>query len=376
MTALSAKAFESVTKLFHNVSGIKLGENKHALVSGRLQKLAQEAGEANLDAYVERLVGGNAPAAEMTRVIDRLTTNENLLLPRAAALQRPGRTPARPCSAGRQGICGVERRQLVGRRGLQHRDADDRCAGQQNAPWQIIGTDLSTSVLDSARKGPVPDGPCPHGAAGLPQTLLSQGPGRAGWPAAGGQAGARACALHAGQPDAAAAATADVRCHLPAQRADLLRQRCQGPDRAPRDQATQTRRRALHRACRVAVGPGPAAQNLLPPQSMATAEKLTLSERMVLARERTAEARAHRPSAPVTATRHPAPARPGCRCKPTGGCSDTAGSAGRACSDTASPAGRDWRGQPPDQNTPAHRTAATVATAAHRGRYPANRASS
>jgi chemotaxis protein methyltransferase CheR len=76
MTLLSRKAFEAVTQLFHEASGIRLGDNKEALVVGRLNRLAQEHGVDDLEAYVERLVGGHAPAAEMTRVIDRLTTNE------------------------------------------------------------------------------------------------------------------------------------------------------------------------------------------------------------------------------------------------------------------------------------------------------------
>lgn len=57
MSALSGKAFEAVTQLFHSVSGIA-ADNKQALVVGRLQRLAQDAGEPNVDAYVDRLVRG------------------------------------------------------------------------------------------------------------------------------------------------------------------------------------------------------------------------------------------------------------------------------------------------------------------------------
>ena len=76
MKPLSTKAFEAVTQLFHKVSGIKLAESKHALVTGRLQRLASEAGEADIETYVDKLLRGGAPAQEMTRLIDRLTTNE------------------------------------------------------------------------------------------------------------------------------------------------------------------------------------------------------------------------------------------------------------------------------------------------------------
>ena len=65
MKPLSSQAFDAVTRLFHSVSGIRLTEAKHALVTGRLQRLATEAGEADLEAYVDRLLRGGAPAQVM-----------------------------------------------------------------------------------------------------------------------------------------------------------------------------------------------------------------------------------------------------------------------------------------------------------------------
>jgi chemotaxis protein methyltransferase CheR len=152
VSAISGKAFSSVTQLFHRVSGIRLGENKHALVSGRLQKLALEAGEKDVDAYVERLVNGGAPAAEMTRVIDRLTTNEtyffrepqhfNHLAERLKAWPE-GREIAIWSAASSSGeeaySCAMLLADVLG---------DER--------WQVIGTDLSTAMVDSARKGLYP----------------------------------------------------------------------------------------------------------------------------------------------------------------------------------------------------------------------------
>ena len=76
MKNLSSKAFDAVTQLFHSVSGIRLDESKQALVNGRLQRLATEAGEPNLEHYVDKLLRGGAPAQEMTRLVDRLTTND------------------------------------------------------------------------------------------------------------------------------------------------------------------------------------------------------------------------------------------------------------------------------------------------------------
>jgi len=152
MTVLSGKAFASVTRLFQGVSGIHLGDNKHALVTGRLQRLAQEAGAASLDDYVQQLVEGHAPAEEMTRVIDRLTTNEtyffrepqhyNDLAERLRAV-RPGADFKVWSAASSSGEEAYSAAMLM---------AD--VLGTQ--PWQVIGTDLSTAMVEAAGRGLYP----------------------------------------------------------------------------------------------------------------------------------------------------------------------------------------------------------------------------
>ena len=153
MSALSGKAFLAVTKLFHSVSGIHLNESKHALVTGRLQKLAHEAGESDLDAYVERLVQGNAPAAEMTRVIDRLTTNEtyffrepqhfNDLAERLGAHANSSNSSKDEFRVWSAASSSGEEAYSVA---MLMTDV------LESKPWQVIGTDLSSAMVDSARK--------------------------------------------------------------------------------------------------------------------------------------------------------------------------------------------------------------------------------
>ncbi len=152
MKPLSNKAFEAVTKLFHSVSGIKLSEAKHALVTGRLQRLATEAGEADLEQYVDKLLRGGAPAQEMTRLIDRLTTNEtyffrepqhyNDLAERLAGLA-PGQDFKVWSAASSSGEEAYSAAMLM----------SDQLP---NHPWQIVGTDLSTAMVESARRGLYP----------------------------------------------------------------------------------------------------------------------------------------------------------------------------------------------------------------------------
>jgi chemotaxis protein methyltransferase CheR len=149
MSTLSPHAFASITRLFESVSGIKLGDSKQALVSGRLHRLAQEAGLDNLDAYVEHLVRGQASDEEMTRVVDRLTTNEtyffrepqhyNDLATRLEAHPR-GQEFVVWSAASSSGEEAYSTAMLM---------AD--LLG--DSPWQIIGTDLSTAMVESAQRG-------------------------------------------------------------------------------------------------------------------------------------------------------------------------------------------------------------------------------
>lgn len=156
MKTLSTKTFGAITKLFQNVSGIKLNESKHALVAGRLQRMAAEAGESNLEAYVDKLLRGGAPAQEMTKLIDRLTTNEtyffrepqhfNDLADRLAKVPT-GQEFLVWSAASSSGEEAYSVAMLM---------SDVLGLNSQKQPWKIIGTDLSTAMVDSARRGLYP----------------------------------------------------------------------------------------------------------------------------------------------------------------------------------------------------------------------------
>ncbi len=152
MKPLSSQAFDAVTRLFHSVSGIRLTESKHALVTGRLQRLASEAGETDLERYVDKLLRGGAPAQEMTRLIDRLTTNETYFFREPQhyndLADRLARVPAGQdfkvwSAASSSGEEAYSVAMLLSEQ-LGH------------APWQVIGTDLSTAMVESARRGLYP----------------------------------------------------------------------------------------------------------------------------------------------------------------------------------------------------------------------------
>jgi chemotaxis protein methyltransferase CheR len=130
----------------------------------------------SVDRYVEKLVRGDTPGRRDDRVIDRLTTNETYFFREPQHFNDLGRRLAARRSRPRGP--GLERRQLLGRRGLQRRDAG-LPRFWADARWQVIGTDLSTAVVDAAQRGLYPLERARMVPRGLPQALLPQGPGPA-----------------------------------------------------------------------------------------------------------------------------------------------------------------------------------------------------
>ncbi len=150
---LSPKAFKAVTRLFHGVSGIRLADSKQALVAGRLQRLAAEAGAADLDSYVERLLRGDAPDQEMTRLVDRLTTNETYFFRepphfKDLAARLAGRARNQEFVVWSAASSSGEEAYSIA---MVLADAlgDD-------GPWKVIGTDLSTAMVDAGRRALYP----------------------------------------------------------------------------------------------------------------------------------------------------------------------------------------------------------------------------
>lgn len=153
---LSKQSFQAVTTMFRQVSGIQLSEAKQALVAGRLQKLAQARGLRNVDAYVEQLMREGDPQ-ELVKVVDKLTTNETYFfrepqhfdhLRKLLAERKPG-----------LGVAGTEFRvwsaaSSSGEEAYSIAMVLGEHFGLKG--WQVVGTDLSTAMVDAARRGLYP----------------------------------------------------------------------------------------------------------------------------------------------------------------------------------------------------------------------------
>lgn len=144
--------FDRFRKLLHAVAGIRLGPQKKALVCGRLAKRLRDLGLASYASYLD-LIESAAGAVELQYAIDRLTTNETFFFrePKHFELLRAhlARNP-RPKGALRAWSAACSTGEEVYTLAMV---LAEHAAGSN---WEILGSDLSTAVLETARRGVYP----------------------------------------------------------------------------------------------------------------------------------------------------------------------------------------------------------------------------
>jgi len=146
---ISDQEFAQFQKFIHQAAGIHLSPAKKALVCGRLAKRVAHRGLASYGDYF-RLISSDGAQAERQIAVDLLTTNEtyffrepkhfDLLRSQAQAARGRG-DPFRVWSAASSS--GEEAYSIA----MVLAD----CLEQQ--PWEIVGSDISSRVLESARAG-------------------------------------------------------------------------------------------------------------------------------------------------------------------------------------------------------------------------------
>jgi len=153
MQEISAQEFARFQDFIFREAGITLGDNKRALVSGRLDKRLRHYRLGSFSEYLRLLDSGREPQ-ERQHAIDLLTTNETyffrepthfqLLRECAQQARRQGRSLrvwSAACSSGEEpySIAMVLDEELgTGR-------------------WEVLGTDICTRMLSKARRGHYPE---------------------------------------------------------------------------------------------------------------------------------------------------------------------------------------------------------------------------
>lgn len=148
-TPITDQEFSQFQRFIFDAAGISLSSSKKALVSGRLAKRLQHCGLTSYGAYFKLLMSGQA-SDEVQTAIDLLTTNETYffrepkhfeflrdLATGAAKNAQPLRVWSAASSTGEEAYS------------IAMLLAD--CMGSTH--WEVIGSDISTQVLQDAATG-------------------------------------------------------------------------------------------------------------------------------------------------------------------------------------------------------------------------------
>lgn len=151
MAALTELEFSRFRRFLNDRTGITLADSKQSLVAGRLEKRLRDLSLRSFSEYLRRILDP-AHAGEAQMAIDLLTTNETYFfrepkhfqILRQHAAQSAGRARefrvwSAACSTGEEAYSAA---MILA-----------ECFNASNTPWSILGTDISTRVLDKARRG-------------------------------------------------------------------------------------------------------------------------------------------------------------------------------------------------------------------------------
>jgi chemotaxis protein methyltransferase CheR len=152
--ALSDREFAQFQRFIFERAGITLAPSKKALVSGRLTRRVAHHGLASFGDYID-LLASPGRADEVQIAVDHLTTNETYFFREAQhfdflrrqALAWRERGCARPLRVWSAASSSGEEAYSIA---MVLADCLD------SAPWEVLGTDISTKVLQDAVRGLYP----------------------------------------------------------------------------------------------------------------------------------------------------------------------------------------------------------------------------
>ncbi|MBW7900872.1 MAG: protein-glutamate O-methyltransferase CheR [Rhodocyclaceae bacterium] len=151
-TPITDQEFALFQRLIYKIAGINMADSKRTLLVGRLQRRLRHYG---LDTYTQyyRLLASGEPAEELQTMVDLLTTNETYFFrePKHFEFLRDEvlakrRSPATFRVWSAASSTGEEAYTL----------AMVLAETIPSTPWEIVGSDISTQVLERARRGHYP----------------------------------------------------------------------------------------------------------------------------------------------------------------------------------------------------------------------------
>ncbi len=157
--------FAKVAAFLYAETGITLRPGKEPMVMGRLEKRLRALGLTTYSAYLAE-IESPAAEAELRTAVDLLTTNETYFFrePQHFAFLSDVVVPARPY--GRP----LRVWSAASSSGEEAYSAAMVLEDRMTSPWEIVGTDISTRMVERCRQGLYP-----LAAAGkIPQPLLKR----------------------------------------------------------------------------------------------------------------------------------------------------------------------------------------------------------
>jgi chemotaxis protein methyltransferase CheR len=152
MNAITDTEFRHFQRFIFDAAGITLSSAKKALVTGRLAKRLQVCRLHSYSDYFKLLSSGDAPA-EVQTAVDLLTTNETYFFrePKHFELLR---------QVAQSGVRGRQSFRVWSAASSSGEEAYSMAMvladTLQNGPWEVMGSDISTRVLERARTGHYP----------------------------------------------------------------------------------------------------------------------------------------------------------------------------------------------------------------------------
>lgn len=157
VAAITDKEFAQFQRFIFDAAGITMSSGKKALVSGRLAKRLQQFELDSYGEYFKLLSSGQVPA-EVQVAVDLLTTNETYFFrePKHFELLRELATKARTNVAGSrsQTFRVWSAAASTGEEAYSIAMVLADCAATDQ--WEVLGSDISTRVLQRARAGHFP----------------------------------------------------------------------------------------------------------------------------------------------------------------------------------------------------------------------------
>ena len=153
LPTLTQATFDKFRALIYEKTGIHMRDGKQILVSNRLRKRVSQLHLASYEEYYELLTSGTQAEKEMPHFIDAVSTNETyffreekhfsaltrIILPELLKKEKRVRIWSAGCSTGEE----VYTLRIV---------ADEAAQAAGGAEVQIVGTDISTTVIARARE--------------------------------------------------------------------------------------------------------------------------------------------------------------------------------------------------------------------------------